>query len=471
MMLVIVALMATPGVISPPPPLEDLEQGVIEDARRRQRRRRVLATRVVLTAALVGLLGYFGSGGGTGNSRSSRSQTGRARPAARFASPPMRSGQYWYTRWIESARMAQAIVARGVRPVLAANGGPLAWFVVRLRFESWVGLDGTMRQRTIELSARFASAADRSRWHGAKLPFPTLVTGGDSLTLGDGQFPPQISGSAEDPGDALFSYHELLALPTVASALRNRLADAQKALWARERSPLPAYDRTPRAMDVIYDQLVSIGDLLASPIPLRLRIALFRVAPTLPTVRVIRGARDPVGRRGVAVSIGRDPRSRLVFNARTGKLLGDFNGAIVAQGVVNSITGLPKGVAAFPGPTTLTPEMIRIAPAVGGARTVFTVELPAPPRASRFGRAPRIQSFLFGPTGPGCRFSATTVPYGRARLSQGPVTSHAGHVFYSYRVSPPTANGGIWCAARYQLQLTPYPPSANDGVAVYFDVR
>jgi hypothetical protein len=89
-----------------------------------------------------------------------------------------------------------------------------------------------MRERSVEVSQRFASAADRARWLTSHKPVPTPISiaQGDALDIGSRHFPPPPFGAiagdvapAEGPptgagpidvGDGLFTYGQLLALPT-----------------------------------------------------------------------------------------------------------------------------------------------------------------------------------------------------------------------------------------------------------------
>jgi hypothetical protein len=68
------------------------------------------------------------------------------------------------------------------------------------------------------------------------------------------------------------------------------------------------------------------GLLAGAPLPPNVSAALFRVIARLPGMRLIGPARDPLGRRGVAVGLffkGQPGRSELIFNPTTGVLLGE----------------------------------------------------------------------------------------------------------------------------------------------------
>lgn len=301
----------------------------------------------------------------------------------------------------------------------------MVWFRLRESIETWIGLDGTLRQRVIALSARFASASDRARWLAAKQHTAPRFSDADSITRGDGWLPPQFAGLPLNPGDGLFSYQQLMSLPSSVPALRTRIDVAEAAYQARllraiaqarpnvagmqSRSPVSAAEARTGA------DLQAIEALLATPVPTRVRAALFRVAATLPGVAYAGRARDPSGRAGVAISLGRGVhQGQLIFDPDTGELLAnvgtDFAGTIVAQGVVGSIDRLPRDVAPVPEPAGLEPQVLGIAPRIGGRHTVFRLQVPAPRSVRRSGTPRSLFSLLFGPEGPGCRSSTAWSP-------------------------------------------------------------
>jgi hypothetical protein len=408
--------------------------------------------------------------------------------AQRAGQPPLRPGQYWYTRMIYSGRSPLPIFPRIMPSGHTLGNPPLVWFLTRESAETWIGLDGTLRERHIELARRFASAADRAGWLAARQP-PPKIGASDSITAGDGWFPPQLSGALGDPGDGLFSYRQLLSLPTEVSALRARIERALAAFQARRQR---AFSQAAKgtgyaAMQYTAGQGVSATDLqaesdlqaiallLASPIPTGVRASLYRVAATLPGVRYAGRMHDPLGRSGVAVAVGHGPHeTRMIFDPHAGALLayvfgGYVTTATVAQGVVGSISGLPRGVASIPGPPGLEPEVLAIYPRVGGSRTAFTLE-----RSSRGSKAPRdvaraFDALLFGPTGPGCRSSLAGSPF--VTLPRGTVTARHGRVTHIYRLSPSVVGASAWCAGRYQLQtLASGASNSQSQSAIYFEV-
>lgn len=482
------------------PVLDELERRLIDgcyppSGRTRRPWRWASAGVIVVACAVVIVLLTVGSGGGAPSAAMALDRA--AAVVARTAShPPLRAGDYWYTRTILSSREPLPIVPRRIPAGQTGGQVPLVWFDTRESIETWIGLDGTLRDQQTQLSARFASAADRARWRAAKQTFPQGFGGtSDSITVGDGRFPPQLSGGLQNPGDGLFSYRQLISLPTSVAQLRVRIEQAQAALQARLlqglretvtqgpgvrtlqlRNPLSA------AQTRASSGLQAIAALLAAPVPASLRAALFRVAATLPGITYQGKARDPIGRTGVAISVGTGGyRTRMIFDPNSGELLANAQGTdlistVVAQGVVDSINQLPANVAPVPGTPRQAPQLLTISPRVGDARTLFTLTLPAPRSASQHGRAPLLAAYLLGPTGPGCRFWASRSPF--ARIPPGSVTRHsASSRTYTYRLGPPAIGQSAWCPGRYQLQATPFqnnqPITIPDqtGNAIYFEVR
>jgi hypothetical protein len=80
----------------------------------------------------------------------------------------LRPGQYWYTRYVYSMRVPMPIPPKVMPP------GPPKLFAtvttdLRQSVETWIGVDGTVRQRTVILADRFASPADRRRWRASPI--------------------------------------------------------------------------------------------------------------------------------------------------------------------------------------------------------------------------------------------------------------------------------------------------------------
>lgn len=445
-------------------------QALIEEARRRARQRRRRYAVALVLVVLVGVVLYVLVAGGMGRV---------ATPAAgsHLAVPPqfVRPGQFWYTRTIQSVqdseRAGGLVVRHGVYHAIGAS----VRFEVRVVEESWVGVDGTMRYRVVAIP-RFASAADGGRWarFGRPLSVVTANYNMDVITNGRGVFPSQLwypwpwsqsvgtpaDGPARvDVGDSLFSYPQVLALPTRAAALRGRLIAAERALAWRETHVGRILFQGPgvQTPTAVYNTLDAIAGLLTSPLPATLRHALIRAAATLPASGVDRRARDSLGRRGVSVGAP-EPGSeeshftrQLVLDPSTGTLLqggGLYGGAAVAQGVVDSVYALPKGVSSVgavgapPAPQTLS-----ISPAVGNPRTAFKVTLFA--RAWRQS-SPALDWSVAGTAPLRCFARGALPPLRPSTMIRG-----TGGIEYVYRLRPPRVRGNGWCPGHYELEVAP----------------
>lgn len=452
--------------------------------------------------------------GGAGDATGSRS-----RPPISPVSVSMafRAGSFWYTRMISTDRLSRPAGGEFVHHGYYHGRGPEVAFDVRVSVETWVGVDGTTRQRRLVVSQRFASATGRSHWIAYHRPLPNFAgdIDSDSIILGDGMFP--ASGPSGDPlgpqdlGDGAFSYRQLLSLPTRPATLRARIEQAFGALARRQANsavdrcgsggqtgckpgpPMPAWQRKD---DQVSQDMGNIAEMLSWPIPARLRLTLFHAATTLPAissdVTVNRHARDSLGRPGVAVTASPphypghyepDPM-RLIFDPATGALLAQPGfgapSVVTSQGSVNTIGELPKNVSQIRAPGSLPkPPIVAITPVIGDPRTVFKIQVTAPSRASASRRAPRLGGGVSGPVYRGCSsgFSTPTPPSPPPFLSfPGTTTSQGrGHFAYVYRLKPPIGTGNTWCAGRYQLQLDTSglgPPGPSGvGTAIYFQVK
>ena len=411
---------------------------------------------------------------------------GAATAAASGPARSLRPGQYWYTRTVDSTDLPMPIVSAGIPPGRAKL--PTVTVDLRQSLETWIGIDGTIRQRAVTLSSRFVSPAARRRWLASGQPLPTFGES-DSVTGGAGWFPPQSSGFG-DLGDGLFSYRELVSLPTGVPRLRAAIERAQTALQRRQHHGLTVQARGGvgvAGMQVVakpsavhsraIEDLNTIVSLLDTPVAPGVRAALYRVASSLPGVVYDGPARDPLGRAGVAVSVGPgDSEMRMIFDPHTGALLsssfhpspagpGDISAlteTIVAQGTASSIDSLPPGVKPIGGKPS-APRTISISPRRGATNTVFLLELSA--LAGTRARAPGPQSsaMVIGPTAPDCR--SYLIPPPEARMGRAVVSSVDGEVAYRYRLAPSSIGRRRWCTGRYLLQV-----GAQSQQGVYFDV-
>ena len=285
---------------------------------------------------------------------------------------------------------------------MVAGGLATVPVVLRESAETWIGTDGTIRERQTTLSERFANSAARRRWRASGESLPRFQAN-DSVSAGDGWFPPQYGGDG-DIGDGLFSYRQLLSLPASVPALRARLEPAQAALARRQQHGLAtkiqpgttAYgpmqiaghpsSRYARSLQ----DLTTITALLSTPVPATVRAALYRVAASLPGVRYDGRATDALGRPGIAVSVGTHVhRMRMIFNRAIGALLqastlvpGSLDGVklgaitqtIAAQGIARSLNTLPAAVHPV-GHMQQSPPTIAISPRTGTPTTTFSLAL------------------------------------------------------------------------------------------------
>jgi hypothetical protein len=481
-------------VIAPARPPEPGElEALIEEARRRARRRRRRHGAVLVLAALT-LSASYAFLGRAAQEAADPHTPGPTSPAA---AQPSRVGPYWYTR-----RVALTRVPAWIAPTLTYRGQKSrpVWVDVRLSDETWIGVDGTMRDRQVVVSW-FATPSDRARWRASGMPpLPKFGSDADGLNIGDGLFPPQpqFYAVARHVGDGLFTYRQLLSLPTRAGALRARISHAEVAFLRRgiDATVLPGRRHAEivarklaaasKGDGFTIFELSTIGELLASPIPVRTRLALFHAAATIPGVINTAHVHDSLGRPAVAVTASgaRFSPVRLLLDPATGVLLGGTSlserfgpdGTVIAQGSVDSIRALPHGVTAIMAPgTPPEPQKPIISPAIGRLRTVFNVTLRAPTGTRTSGSAPPFYALVSGPAGRGCRSFYTWPSF--ARLSPATPTWNAGRASYVYRLTPPSSDARTWCAGRFKLELVAgvlgHPPADTSGIgsSTYFQVR
>ncbi len=347
--------------------------------------------------------------------------------------------------------------------------GPEVRFDLRVSEETWVGIDGTIRDRTVVAAVRFRSGADRAKWLAYGRPVPNFNNvwlgwiSHDGIDVAGGRFPPQPGYQAgewhgpagKDVADSLFTYPQLLALPSGPVALRARLREAETAL-ARRQAPLGGRQVPVRPPPAVFE-LIDLGSLLAAPIPASLRRALFNAAITMPGARINRHAHDALGRPGIAVSASNGAAfQRLIFDPASGAPLENApNVAVAAQGTVGSVYALPKGVSpVHAAGAPPQPQVPTISPAAGQRATVFTVTL-SPSRQQRSRRPPALDWLLIGTPGPRC--FATFAPQLPPLAAASGVTHH-GRLSYTYRLTPADENRRTWCPGRYQLIVVPADP-------------
>jgi hypothetical protein len=393
------------------------------------------------------------------------------------------------------------------------------WFDVVTTAETWVGTDGTMRQRSVEVSQRFASSAGRARWlaTGRPMPVPISIAQGDALDIASSRFPSSVFGEIApdvpptegpptgagpvDVDDGLFSYRQLLDLPASGRAALARIDEAWMGLRHRygamllrwhspgarlaaraDLAPIPKAGRS-------IQELLLIARLDAAPVPARVRLALVHAAAALPSATVT------AGHAGVTVS-AEFPHWRpasFTFDPRTGELrrgpptgggYPDVPGpasTVVAQGPVGSITALPADVRPIAGvgapplwPSPSVPPAEAVTPVVGGPHTVFTVLLAAT-SGEHAHSAPKAWLGLTGSAGrgiynagkpafdrrgiflPGNQGVDPCLPPASLRVWSARTIDRAGTLVFVYRVAPQQLHLRAWCPGRYQLGIQTLP--------------
>lgn len=497
----------------PRPPDHDDLQALIEEARRRARRRRRRIGAAVAFALLIAAGAYLllVQTSGSGNPSSAGS--------ARSRSAPLRVGvgPFWYMRTIGTMRAPRC--AKPLPGVMNPCGSTV-WFDVVMSTETWVGVDGTMRQRSVEVSQRFASPTDRTRWlaSGKPIPVPISVAQSDALDVGSDHFPssqfeaiapqvppvegPPTGAGPVDVGDGPFTYRQLLALPTDGVAALTRIQQAETALRHRYGRMLLRWHSPGAALVARADlapapnagksiqQLTLIANLDAAPVPTHVRLGLFHAATALPGATVTRR-----GHRAVTVSASYphwQPVS-YTFDPRSGELLtgppvdGGYpdvpgpDSTVVAQGPVGSITALPqrvkpiRGVSAPPlWPAPPAPTIETVQPATGGPGTPFTVLLGAtageqahPPPTARLGITGSAGYGIYHPGKPAFNRRGVFLPGNQGvdpclpgtavRVWPATTIRRAGQLVFVYRVVPQLFHLRAWCPGRYQLGIQAFP--------------
>ncbi len=238
---------------------------------------------------------------------------------------PVSPGRFWYTRTISelpvpvsraawrsrglSGGTSQAGMSMVIGRPEPARPLPVPGIgVERVLSETWVAPDGTIRTRLARLGApRFATAEDRTRFRASGASSPAPI---ETVRKGDGYFP---------PGLRLFTYSELVALPTTPDRLYSRLSTAIRDAELRiqgGRALLARADKQESAAQT----LGAITTMLAYPLPQPLRAALYRAAALIPGTHYDGATHDLSGRRGVGISVG---GIELIFSPSTGNLLGE----------------------------------------------------------------------------------------------------------------------------------------------------
>ena len=165
--------------------------------------------------------------------------------------------------------------------------------IVRRTREIWKAPDGSGVIITAGEPPAFLSERDRRRW----------------VEAGQPEFGPGVSRESFGPGE--LSSNNLEGLPMDVDALYGLLSK-------RASRAATTHD---------WALLTSVGELLReTAAPAELRRALYQVAARIPSIRLVGGSTDVLGRNGTAVAVestesGARKRLELLFKEQTGQLL------------------------------------------------------------------------------------------------------------------------------------------------------
>jgi photosystem II stability/assembly factor-like uncharacterized protein len=334
----------------------------------------------VSVAALVLVLVLVSSGGVTTSPAVAALDRAAATVQRGPGTPVLRAGQFWYTRTSGYVTGMFFVFPRGWP---AHRRPPSVTFLWPATEELWVGRDGTERFRATYGKVRIPAAKDRATFARYGHLFVAVddvqQSDQDSIIQGDGFFPPTQSPGSLSQERGLFSYQQLLALPTDPKALYKRIDEAVIAQESRifkqyrqaAHGAVRQLSKHELAVERASSDLFAIAGLLQSPAPTAVKAALYRAAALIPGVR-LRAARGALGHHDVAVYIGKWSYLQLVFDPTTGAVIRQDNflqsGSLsaVAAGAVNSIYAIPRGVARIP---SRAPTPMPVTPISGTAHT------------------------------------------------------------------------------------------------------
>jgi hypothetical protein len=275
----------------------------------------------LVAAVVVGVLPRS-AGGPEAAKAAAFDQAASVRPNGPYR--PLRPGEYWYTR-TRTATLTEPAFKRYL-------------VVLPIVREVWIGTDGTTRVRVRSGPVSFPDQAARQAWTADGKPTLDLAFETFDLTFRDVGFSGGGISFAQDgpmqqrvthlpftqPMDmapisqcrTCTYYQAVLALPTDPVSLERKLR-----AMSRRTAPDP---RIPAAVQEEASMFGTVVQLLGdeSPAPPALRRALLAVLRHLPSLRIDEQARDPAGRKGVAVWL-RKPMAgpAVVIDPATGLLL------------------------------------------------------------------------------------------------------------------------------------------------------
>jgi hypothetical protein len=298
---------------------------------RRWRRRRIAALVLAGTLAagavvLLGLQGLTGNDGPGGASSAVAAVLGRvAQVAAAQPGTAPAAGEYVLDVYETEGRRLQ-------------RGCPMRTFD---RSELWIGADGSGFSRSTAYPSKALAGASRKLCLGAAAML------GHEEEVG-------VSESAWAPHCLDRDRVALDRLPLGVAAMRRALiAEATKADGA---------SMNIRLSNILFGFISNLlGEGIATP---QQRADLYRVAGTLPGVELFTGVRDPMGRRGVAMTLKAEGQHiQMIFDPKTSALLAVVVSDRTPSGAVESTWKVylqPRIVDALPpgSPTKLKPACV-----------------------------------------------------------------------------------------------------------------
>jgi hypothetical protein len=302
----------------------------VRPTRRRLRVRFAAGTAIAvgLTAALIVIGGVGGQGGRTDAAAAEALRRAAITAGRQPALPPLTPDRFYHFRDTETAWIERAEGHLAYTSCTTACPPPPPDWVVKAQAvsETWIGADGGSRRVSTYGRPTFRSPAVRRtfrRIYGrpASRPFGGVRLerfGAGQLTFGWG-----------------LTYAQLQRLPADPERLQ--------ALVHRQAAPSSRATDPTSSNTLAFEEFQVIGDLLrASPIPPRVRAALYTILSRMPGVTYNGHVADPLGRSGIEVSIRHsrgEPPAILIFDPRTAQLLSEGGGGYSGWSVVSTDRG------------------------------------------------------------------------------------------------------------------------------------
>lgn len=301
----------------------DLMHAVAIDAGRTRRRRariRIAAPSLAVVALVVPLTVGVWSRGGNRIDPAAAAVLHRAAitAAAQPALRPLTPGRFYHftdteTGWAVQ-RSADAMPGTGVDScLLSCPALPADWGIkARVIAQTWIAADGRAL-RTVTLDkATFRNARVRADYAAGRYGFPVAHPFG---TTPPDRFP---ASGPTSWSFGPFSLRRLEHLPT----------DPAKLAPILQR----AASRSSHPTNV--EEFTVVGDIMrGAPLRPRVRAAFYTILSRLPGISLVGRVKDPLGRPGIEVAMGRDV---LIFDPHTAQLLSDGGGGYSDWSVVRT---------------------------------------------------------------------------------------------------------------------------------------